>query len=279
MIKIGEYNKLKIARKAEFGYFLDAGGSRTSEDVLLPKKSTLNSDLQIGDEVEVFIYLDSKDRPIATMKDPLAKVGDLAYLKVVSSTRIGSFVDFGLERDILVPFKEKLYDLEDGKSYLFYIYIDKTGRIAATTDIDRYLDIAEQYSIGDHVHGTVYGFQTNKSASIAIDNLYKGVILTSEYYTDLKPGDVLDLTVIKVYEDGKLGLSLRKAPKVQRLELQDVILEYLKEHNGSMPYNDKSSPEDIKNVFHTSKNNFKNSLGGLMKAGLIVQDENGTKLK
>jgi predicted RNA-binding protein (virulence factor B family) len=279
LIKIGEYNRLKIARTAEFGYFLDAGGTRTSEDVLLPIKSTNNSDLHIGDEVEVFIYLDSKDRPIATMKEPLAKVGDLAYLKVVSTTRIGSFVDFGLERDILVPFKEKLYDLIDGRSYLFYIYLDKTGRIAATTDIDRYLDVAEQYTVGDHIQGTVYGFQTNNSASIAIDNLYKGVILSSEYYTELRHGDVLDLTVIKVYEDGKLGLSLRKAPKEQRLELQDLILEYLNNHNGSMPYNDKSSPEAIKNAFHTSKNNFKNSLGGLMKKGLIIQDENGTKLK
>lgn len=279
MIKIGEYNKLKIARKAEFGYFLDAGGSRTSEDVLLPTKSTGKSDLDIGDEVEVFIYRDSKDRPIATMKKPLAKVGDLAYLKVISSTRIGSFVDFGLERDILVPFKEKLYELKDGKSYLFYVYLDKTDRIAATTDVDRYLDIAEQYSVGDHVKGTVYGFQTNNSAHIAIDNLYKGVILSSEYFTDLEPGAVLDLTVIKVYEDGKLGLSPRKAPKEQRLELQDVILEYLNNHNGFMPYNDKSSPEDIHAVFSTSKNNFKNSLGGLMKRGLITQDENGTKLK
>jgi predicted RNA-binding protein (virulence factor B family) len=279
LVKIGDFNTLKIARKADFGYFLDVGGSRTSEDILLPTKSTVGVDLNIGDEVEVFIYRDSKDRPIATMKKPLAKVGDLAYLKVISSTRIGSFVDFGLERDILVPFKEKLYELQDDRSYLFYIYLDKTDRIAATTDIDRYLDIAEQYSIGDHVKGTVYGFQTNNSALIAIDNLYKGVILSTEYFTELSYGDVLELTVIKIYEDGRLGLSPRKAPKEQRLELQDVILEYLNNHNGSMPYNDKSSPEDIHRVFHTSKNNFKNSLGGLMKRGFIIQDENGTKLK
>ncbi|WP_139903427.1 CvfB family protein [Clostridium thermarum] len=279
MIKIGDYNTLKVARKAGFGYFLDAGGSRTSEDILLPKNSTLGSDLNVGDEVEVFIYRDSKDRPIATMKKPLAKVGDLAYLRVVSTTKIGSFVDFGLERDILVPLKEKLYELQEGKSYLFYIYLDKTERIAATTDIERYLDIADQHSIGDHVRGTVYGFQTNKSALIAIDNLYKGLILKTEYFMELNHGDVLDLTVIKIYDDGRLGLSPRKAPKEQRLELQEIILEYLHDHNGFMPYNDKSSPEDIYKVFHTSKNNFKNSLGGLMKKGLILQEENGTRLK
>lgn len=279
LIHIGDYNKLKIARKADFGYFLDAGTSRTSDDILLPNNSTLNAELNIGDEVEAFIYRDSKDRPVATLKKPLAKVGDLAYLKVVTTSQIGSFIDFGLERDILVPFKEKLYPLQNGKSYLFYIYLDKTGRIAATTDIERYLDIADKYAAGDTVKGTVYGFQTNNSALIAVDNMYKGVILEKEYYTELHHGDILDLTVIKIYEDGKLGLTPRKAPKVEREEIQDIIFDYLKSHGGSMPYNDKSSPEDIHSIFHVSKNHFKNALGGLMKRNLIFQDEKGTKLK
>jgi predicted RNA-binding protein (virulence factor B family) len=279
LIKIGEYNKLKIARKADFGYFLDAGSRRSSDDILLPFKSATSSELNIGEELEVFIYRDSKDRPIATIKRPLAKVGDLAYLKVVSTTKIGSFVDFGLERDILVPFKEKLYPLEEGKSYLFYIYIDKTGRIAATTDIERYLDIAEDYKLQDQVTGTVYGFQTNNSVLIAVDNLYKGVILNTEYDRKIDHGEILDLTVIKIYEDGKLGLTPRKAPKERRLEMQDILLNYLNSHDGFMPFNDKSSPDEIQKVFHTSKNNFKKALGGLMKRGLVVQDEKGTRLK
>lgn len=279
LIQIGDYNKLKIARKADFGYFLDAETSRTSDDILLPNKSALDAELNIGDEVEAFIYRDSKDRPIATLKKPLAKVGDLAYLKVITTSQIGSFIDFGLERDILVPFREKLYPLQNGKSYLFHIYLDKTGRIAATTDVDRYLDITDKYSTGDTVKGTVYGFQTNSSALIAVDNMYKGVILEKEYYTELHHGDVLDLTVIKIYEDGKLGLTPRKAPKVEREEFQDIILDYLRSHGGSMPYNDKSSPEDIHAVFHVSKNHFKNALGGLMKRSLIFQDEKGTNLK
>jgi len=279
LIKIGDYNKLKIVRKTDFGYFLDAGQQRSSKDILLPINSATSSELNIGDEVEVFIYRDSKDRPIATMKRPLAKVGDLAYLKVVSSTKIGSFVDFGLERDILVPFKERLYPLKEGKSYLFYIYLDKTERLAATTDIERYLDTAEDYKLQDHVTGTVYGFQTNNSALVAIDNLYKGVILNKDYDTELHHGEVLDLTVIKIYEDGKLGLTPRKAPKERRLEMQDILIDYLNAHDGFMPFNDKSSPEDIQRVFHTSKNNFKRALGGLMKKGLVVQDKNGTRLK
>lgn len=279
MINIGDYNKLKIARKTDFGYFLDAGGKRTSEDILLPIKSATSPELNIGDELEVFIYRDSKDRPIATMKRPFAKVGDLAYLKVVSTTKIGSFVDFGLERDILVPFKESLYPLGEGKSYLFYIYLDKTERIAATTDIERYLDITDQYKLQDHVTGTVYGFQTNNSALVAVDNLYKGVILYKDYDTKLQPGDIIELTVIKIYEDGKLGLTPRKAPKERRLEMQDILMNYLNRNDGFMPFNDKSSPEDIQRVFHTSKNNFKRALGGLMKRGLVVQDEMGTRLK
>jgi len=279
LIKIGDYNKLKIARKTDFGYFLAAGGRSSSEDILLPIKSATSPELNIGDEVEVFIYRDSKDRPIATMKRPLAKVGDLAYLKVVSTTKIGSFIDFGLERDILVPFKEKLYPLEEGKSYLFYIYLDKTGRIAATTDIERYLDTADQYKVQDHVTGTVYGFQANKNALVAVDNLYKGIILYTEYDTELEHGDILNLTVIKIYEDGRLGLTPRKAPKERRLEMQDILLDYLHSNEGFMPFNDKSSPEEIQEVFHTSKNNFKRALGGLMKRGLVVQDERGTRLK
>jgi predicted RNA-binding protein (virulence factor B family) len=279
LINIGDFNKLKVVRKADFGYYLDAGTGRTSDDVLLPNKSALGNELNIDDEVEAFIYRDSKDRLIATLKKPLATAGDLAYLKVVSTTKIGSFVDFGLERDILVPFKEKLYGLLNNKSYLFYIYLDKTGRIAATTDIDRYLEDTDKYSIGDSVTGTVYGFQTNKSVMVAVDNMYKGVILKNEYYSDINHGDVLDLTVIKIYEDGKLGLTPRKAGKIQRTELQDTILEYLKDHDGFMPFNDKSSPDEIYDTFNVSKNNFKNSLGGLMKRNLIVQDEKGTKLK
>lgn len=279
MIQIGDYNKLKIARETDYGYFLDAGTGRTTDDILLPFKSALGEELHVDDEVEAFIYRDSKDRIIATLERPLAKVGDLAYLKVVATTKIGSFVNFGLEKDILVPYKEKLYGLENDKYYLFYIYLDKTGRIAATTYIDRYLESTDKYKVGDIVNGTVYGFQTNKSAMVAVDNLYKGVILYNEYFTELHHGDALELNVTKIYEEGKLGLSPRKSAKVEVSSLQETILEYLKTHDGFMPLNDKTSPEEIYKTFHISKNYFKQALGGLMKKGLIIQNENGTKLK
>lgn len=279
LIQIGDFNKLKIIRQTDFGYFLDAGTGNSKDDILLPNNSTLGNELNVDDEVDVFIYRDSKDRLIATLEKPLAKVSDLAYLKVVATTKIGSFIDFGLDKDILVPLKERLYGLSDGKFYLFYIYLDKTGRIAATTNIDRYLDITDKYKVGDTVKGTVYGFQTNKSVMIAVDNMYRGVILNNEYFNDVHHGDVLELTVNKIYEDGKLGLSTRKSAKTEVTELQEKILAYLKEHDGFMAFNDKTSPEKIYEAFHISKNYFKQALGGLMKKNLIEQNENGTKIK
>lgn len=289
MMNIGEFNKLQVVRTAEFGYYLDANTGNTSDDVLLPNKSALGKELSIGDEVNAFIYRDSKDRIIATLKEPLATVGDIAYLKVEGKTNFGSFVNFGLERDILVPFKEQEYPLKEGNKYLFYIYLDKTGRIAATADIDRHLENLDvenleevqenKYRVGDDVTGIVYGFQTNESAMIAVDNNYRGVILHNEYFIELKEGHELKLRIKKIYEDGKLGLTPRKKPVDERLELEEQILEYIKKHDGFMPFNDKSSPEEIKRVFKQSKNYFKNSLGGLMKRGLVVQDEKGTRLK
>jgi uncharacterized protein len=279
LIKTGDFNKLRIARKTNFGYFLDANTGSSSEDILLPNKNTPDIELNIGDEVTVFIYPDSKDRLTATMKAPYAKVGDIARLKVVATTNIGTFVDVGLEKDVLVPMKEKLYPLETNNYYLFYVYLDKTGRIAATTNVDKYLEIAEDYKIGDSIKGTVYGFQTNNSAMIAVENKYIGVILHNEYFTELHQGDELDLNVKKIYEDGKLGLTPRSVAKVERETLQETILEYLKTHDNFMPFNDKSSPEDIHEAFHASKNYFKQSLGGLMRKGLITQDEKGTRLK
>ncbi|MBU3114475.1 CvfB family protein [Clostridium lacusfryxellense] len=279
MIKIGDLNNLTVVRRADFGYYLGAGTDNTSDDILLPMKSTLGRGLKIDEEVEAFIYRDSSDRLIATLKKPLAKVGDLAYLKVVDMTAIGSFVEIGLERDILVPFKEENYKLETGRKYLFYIYLDKTGRLAATTFIDQYLYDTDSYEIDDEVEGTVYGIQTNGTLMIAVDDIYRAVILRNENYTSVTPGDRLKVRVQKYYEDGKMDVTARKPRLEERDEVEEQILEYLNKSNGFMTFNDKSSPDDIKKTFKTSKNAFKRALGGLMKSNLIVQNEEGTKLK
>ena len=278
MISIGNYNELKVLRESEFGYFLDGDTGKTSDDILLPKRNLPEIKIHLGDMLTVFIYRDSEDRLIATLSHPKAIVSEIAYLNVVSNTSFGSFINVGLERDVFVPLKEKHYELTDGNSYLFYIYLDKTKRIAASTKIDDKLSLESPYNIGDNVSGIVYGFQTNGTAMIAVDSKYKGVILKNEYFNILEEGNLLDLRVIKIYEDGKLGLTPRKTISVERSLLEETILEYLKNNNGFMTLNDKSSPDEIHNVFHQSKNYFKNALGGLMKAKLISQDKNGTKL-
>ena len=279
MIKIGDFNKLKVKRKADFGYFLDGKTNNTKDDILLHNRLIGKNKIEVGDEVEAFIYKDSEDRMTATLIPPKAKVGDIAKLKVVAHTKIGSFIDIGLTKDILVPFKSRTYDLEKGQRYPFYIYVDKSKRIAATTDIDMYLTTDHNYNIGDIVTGIVYGFQTNNSAMVAIDNKYAGVILHNEYFTELKPGDELELKVIKIYEDGKLGLSPRKSRKEELDTLETSIMNYLEGNDGFIRFNDKSTPEEIATVFNSSKKNFKRALGVLMKKGIISQDSKGTYIK
>ncbi|MEW8955957.1 S1 RNA-binding domain-containing protein [Clostridium sp.] len=279
MINIGQFNRLKVVRMAEFGYYLNGDTDSTRDDILLPSRSTLGRELNVGDEVEAFIYRDSKDRLIATLKTPLATVGELAYLKVVSTGDFGAFVDFGLERDILVPFKEQRYTLEEGYKYLLYVYVDKSGRLAATTDIEYRLEENNDYSIGEETYGIVYEVQKSGSLLVAVEGKYKGIVLKSEYYNYVHIGEELKLTVKKFYEDERIGLTTRGRKLEERDKIQERILNYLKENGGHMEFNDKSSAEDIRRTFNTSKNYFKIALGGLMKKKLITQDENGTTLK
>ncbi|KYH35603.1 hypothetical protein CLTEP_05470 [Clostridium tepidiprofundi DSM 19306] len=278
MVKIGEINALKVIRICDFGYYLDANTGNTDDDILLPKKSALDKELEVGQEVEAFIYKDSRDRIIATLKEPKAKVGEIAYLEVVDSTKIGYFIDFGLERDILVPFKEVAYKLEVGKKYLFYIYLDKTERIAATTYVDKHLHNTNAYDIGTEVTATVYGIQTNGSLMVAIDDTFRGVILKNEYFNHIKPGERLYVRIKKYYEDGKMGVTPRKTRLEEMSDIEYKILDYLNSKGGFMKFNDKSSPQEIKETFQTSKNTFKRALGALMKKGRISQDESGTSL-
>ena len=279
MIKIGDYNKLEVKREANFGFFLDGKTNNSKDDILLHNRLLNKTKIQVGDVVDAFIYIDSEGRRSATLVPTKAKVDEVAYLKVVAHTKIGSFIDIGLQKDILVPFSAKTYDLEKGQRYLFYIYLDKSGRLAATTDIDSHLTTDHTYNVGDTVEGIIYGFQTNNSAMVCVDNKYAGVILHNEYFTELKIGDKLNLNVIKIYEDGKLGLTPRQSRKEELDTLEVSIMNYLEGNDGYMRFNDKSTPEEIATVFNTSKKNFKRALGVLMKKGLISQDENGTNLK
>ena len=208
LIKIGEINKLKVLRKKDYGYFLDGQTKEKSDDILLPNQNIVDeSSINLNQELEVFIYKDSQNRLIATQKKTKAMAGQVAILEVCDNSEIGSFIDVGLERDVLVPFRERKYKLFEEEKYPFYIYVDKSGRLAATTDIGPYLSLEAPLKKGDTCNGYVFGFQSNGTALICIEPNYYGLILKDEYYTSLREGDHLEgLRVIKTYEDGKLGL-------------------------------------------------------------------------
>lgn len=276
MIKIGEYNKLEVIKERDFGFFL---ADKRKNEILLPKSLLNGNEIEVGDEVNVFAYMDSQGRPVATMKKPLIEVGKVAYLEVVQQNDFGVFCDMGLERDLFVPLKEQRFKLLVGKKYLFYAYLDKTGRLAATTDVDDYLDQGEGYKVDDVVEVISYGKGTSTTIKVAIDGKYRGIILGNEHIETIYPGDKFEARVKRIYEDGTVGLSTRKKRLDAREEIKEAILKYLKENGGMMAYNDKSTPEEIKEVFGTSKNYFKMALGGLMKEGLIEQNKEGTRLK
>ena len=275
-MNLGKFNNLKVDRKVEFGYYLtDSDGN----DVLLPKKSLNNKKIAVGDNVDAFIYRDSSDRIIATLKEPLLTVGNIGYLKVTDITKFGAFVSIGLERDVLVPFKQQTFKLVKGGSYLFSLYVDKTGRLAATPKVDDFIKFATDIAVGDIVPGYVYGFSSVNSAYVAVKGLYKGILVHNEYFDTLHHGQKLTVRVKKIYEDGTLSLTTRvHSLKDERLLIEDKILNLLIENNGFIPFCDASSPEEIKEVFNCSKNYFKKALGGLMKQRLITQDSEGTYL-
>ncbi|WP_101773113.1 CvfB family protein [Peptostreptococcus faecalis] len=280
MIELGKINRLKVLRKKDYGYYLDGKTSDAKDDILLPNKNIINTDLvEIDKEIEVFIYRDSQKRLVATQKKPHAYVGDVAALKVCDNTEIGSFVDIGLERDVLIPFREIKYKLFEDEKYPFYVYVDKTGRIAATTDIEPHLSLDSGLKVGDTCNGYVYGFQTNETALVCIEPNFSGIILREENYSTLKEGDYLkDMRVIRIYEDGKVGLSTRAERKEELDSIEEQIISYMQGNDGYMRFNDKSDPEDLRVVFNTSKKNFKRALGGLMKKNMVTQDEKGTWL-
>ncbi len=278
MIKIGDYNVLRVIKEKGKGYLLKEDGSKDVEEVFLPELNTGDKELDVNDKISAFVYRDNQGKLIATLEKPLARAGVLAYLKVVGLTTFGAFIDMGLDRDILVPLKEKIYPFKKDKSYLFYIYVDKTGRLAASAYVEKHLESEHSFKVGDEVKATVYGFQSNNSLRIAVENKYKGVVLHNEYFARIEYGDTLVGRVNKIYEDGRIGVTPRKAAKEELPAIEEKIINYLKEHNGFMTYNDRTSPEEIYQAFNVSKNYFKNALGGLMKKKLITQDEKGTRL-
>lgn len=263
MIELGKIQLLKIVKKVDFGVYL-ADEEDPSDKVLLPNKQ-VPSGAGIGDEIEVFIYRDSKDRMIATTNRPKLTLGEVARLKVAQNVRIGVFLDWGLEKDLLLPFREQTKKLREGEECLVALYIDKSDRLCATMKIYPYLRQDSAYNKDDKVSGYVYEISDNFGTFVAVDDIYSGLIPKKELYGNINVGDRISARVTEVKEDGKLSLSVREKAYLQIGQDAEKILQIIDSYDGVLPFSDKASPETIKRETQMSKNEFKRAVGHLLK--------------
>lgn len=276
MADIGAFNTLRIAEPSDHGLYLDGGHLG---NVLLPN-AYIKPEMQLGDEVNVFIYNDSEDRLVATTETPYAQVGEFAYLEVVSvHPKAGAFLNWGLPKDLLLPFREQgdLY-LEAGDGVIVAVYLDTyTNRIAASTRLHKFIpEEVPDYQPNDPVHVLIYGNSPLGYKAI-IDKHYRGLLYHEETSDQLEAGDQFTGYIKKVHNNGKI--DLRRDPSgYERVEtIAESILRQLEAADGKLPYNDKSSPEVIRKQFNTSKKAFKQALGTLYKQRVIEFTKFGIK--
>lgn len=274
MIELGKTQCLNVVKKVDFGVYLG-----TEEDkVLLPAKM-VPDDIEVGDALTVFVYRDSSDRLIATIKKPALELGQLAVLKVSEVGKIGAFLDWGLEKDLFLPFKEQVTHLSAGDECLVALYIDKSNRLAATMRVYDYLTCAHGYVKDSAVSGTVIRINPDMGIYVAVDNKYFGMIPKNEVFGRIKVGDVVYGRVSAVRDDGKLTISLKQKAYIQMDEDASVIYDAIKQEGGELPFTDKADAQIIKERFDMSKNAFKRAVGRLLKEGKIEITQNSILLK
>ena len=277
MVEIGKVNFLQVIRKVDHGLYLD--GEELGE-ILLPKKY-IPENCNPGDIVDVFLYRDSEDRMIATTLTPFAEVGEFAYLEVVSVSSFGAFLDWGLEKDVLAPFREQKVKMREGKFYVVYIYLDEqSNRIVASAKLDKYIEkeIDEDYKVGEEVDLLICN-ETDMGYNAIINNTHWGLLYHNELFQELQEGQEVNGFITKIRDDGKIDLSLQEPGYKKVDDLSEQILLHLKEENGFIPVTDKSDPQFIYGLFKMSKKNYKKSVGALYKQGLITIEKDGIKLK
>lgn len=268
MIRLGEKQKLTIVKKVEFGVYL-AESAETAEDrVLLPAKQVPEG-TKVGDCLEVFVYRDSQDRMIATINTPKLVMGEVAELTVSQVSKFGAFLDWGLEKDLLIPFKQQLVKLQPGDNVLVSLYIDKSGRLCATMNVYPNLKANSPYKKDDKVRGRVYTISNDFGAFVAVDNIYSALIPKKELYGTVRVGEDITARVTEVKPDGRLNLSVRDKAYLQIEKDAQEVLSIIDSYDGVLPFNDKVSPEIIKRETGMSKNEFKRAVGNLLKAGKI----------
>ncbi len=261
---LGKKVRLTIVKEVEFGVYLGS----SQEKVLLPKKQVPKG-LKSGDSVEVFLYRDSADRLIAATNEPKITLGELAVLRVAETGKIGAFLDWGLEKDLLLPFREQTAKVKKDDEILVALYIDKSDRLCATMKVYERLRQDSPYQKDDQVEGIIYDTSDNFGVFVAVDNCYSALIPKREAFGNLNVGDRIHGRVIRVKEDGKLDLAVREKAFVQMDADAELILGKMKENGGRIPFTDKADPELIKKEFGLSKNAFKRAVGRLLKEGKI----------
>lgn len=265
MYKIGSYNNLKIVKEVDFGLYLTDG----VEEILLPRRYEPKGAM-IDDFIDVFVYTDSEDRPIATTDKPYAVAGEFAYLKVKETTNFGAFLDWGIAKDLLVPLREQSITMREGERYVVYVYLDEqTNRVVATTKWHRYLSKEEAaYQVGDQVQ-LLIAERTDLGFNAIIDRKYQGLVYKNEIFGMLNVGDEVKGYIKKPREDGKIDLSLQPAGRELVDDAKELVLEHLKLNKGYLQLGDKSSPEEIYERLKISKKAFKKAIGGLYKDRLV----------
>ncbi len=274
----GKKQTLVMIKRVEFGIYLAETMNDTENKVLLPKKQ-VPADMEVGDPIDVFLYKDSNDRPIATVKEPKLTLGQTARLRVVSVGKVGAFLDWGLEKDLFLPYREQTTQVKAGDEVIAALYLDKSERLCATMKVYPYLQKESPYQKDDVVTGMVYEISHNFGAFVAVDDKYSALIPKKELYGELHVLQQISARVTGVKEDGKLDLGIRQKAHLQMSEDADKVLSLLREKKGFLPLHDKSSPEQIRETIGMSKNEFKRAIGHLYKEHLIMLESDGIRLK
>lgn len=277
-MELGIMQTLTVVKIVEFGVYLAEDIHNTEEKVLLPIKQVPEG-TKAGDRLEVFLYRDSKDRMIATRTVPKLMKGMVARLSVVQTGKIGAFLDWGLEKDLLLPFREQTKRVNPAEDCLVALYTDKSGRLCATMKIYEYLSKESPYEKDDQVEGYVYQISDNFGAFVAVDDRYSALIPKRECVGEMHVGDRVHARVIGVKEDGKLDLSAREKAYLQMDKDARIILDMIDRFGGALPFNDKANPDVIRREMNMSKNEFKRAVGRLLKEGKIEITERGIHRK
>lgn len=270
-MQLGKMQELTVVKTVDFGVYL--GDQRESQErVLLPGRQ-VPAGIKEGDKITVFLYRDSSDRLIATVREPKLMLGQIAKLKVAQVGKIGAFLDWGLEKDLFLPYRQQTKKVHEGEECLVTLYVDKSDRLCATMKVYHYLHTNSPYIVGDTVQGTVYEISDNFGVFVAVDDKYSALIPRREAQGHYRVGDVLSCRVTEVKEDGKLSISTKQKAYLQMNEDAEAVYSVIEEFGGVLPFDDKASPEVIQREFGLSKNAFKRAVGHLMKEKKIyIQD-------